>query len=91
MLDVPFISWFSPSYRKLQVDKVAQLQANHAKKAMLDDYFHYVLDMMSIESPAYHADKSLFSPSYKSKKRLVYGMDYDAKYVTDVANSKGEK
>jgi heptose-I-phosphate ethanolaminephosphotransferase len=77
MFDVPFICWFSAGFIRQFPDKVQQLQLHRDTAFMLDDYYHFTLDMMAIDSATFIASKSPMRNDFLHKRRLVYGVDYD--------------
>ncbi len=77
MLEVPFIFWRNEDYQKefKAVDRL--LQSRQHESMMLDDFFHFGLCTAQVQSDLLNAERSVCSPNYQAKPRIIYGKDYD--------------
>ncbi|WP_340075012.1 sulfatase-like hydrolase/transferase [Leptobacterium sp. I13] len=76
MYEIPFILWRSQKYKE---EKTISFYPE--RKYMIDDLFHSVSQLMKIEADEVDVSRSIFSDSYKKRKRIIKegneSMDYD--------------
>jgi heptose-I-phosphate ethanolaminephosphotransferase len=77
MVEVPFVFWRNQAYQTAFTKTDQQLQQHAKQPMMLDDYFHFGLCFMQIESDLFNAQHALCSERYQPKPRIIYGKDYD--------------
>ena len=77
MVEIPLIVWASDSYRQIRPQHIMSMQKNLRQPFTLDDVFHFVADLMGVESQVIHKNRSLSSNTYTKRKRMVYGKNYD--------------
>ncbi|MDO6564102.1 sulfatase-like hydrolase/transferase [Amphritea sp. 1_MG-2023] len=90
MVEIPFITWFSDQYLQTNTKKIETLKDNRSQPAMLDQFFHYALSLMSIDSDIINARKNLFSNQYQPRERIVYGRNYDKVIKSDAPLKKAD-
>lgn len=77
--EVPLIFWASPAYRAHHPEKWQAICAAVNRPYMTDDIIHTLLDVLDIHTVEYDATKSVVNPAFDaSRRRIVYGQDYDA-------------
>lgn len=77
MLEIPFLLWRNEAFNQAFPDTEKRLQARRNVPYMLDDFFHFALCFMQVESDLFIGERSLCSAEFKPKARIVYGRDYD--------------
>jgi len=83
-LEIPLIAWVSDEYRSLHPNKVAQWSAFLDRPYMTDDMIYSVFDLLGMETKTFEPQRSIFSPDFVPRKRIVHlfdyshSMDYDA-------------
>lgn len=77
MVEIPFIFWRNHTYQTFFSETDQQLQENTEQPMMLDDYFHFGLCFMQINSDLLQSQRALCSEQYQPKPRMIYGKDYD--------------
>jgi heptose-I-phosphate ethanolaminephosphotransferase len=60
-IEIPFLAWFSRSYRVSNPDRVLALTANSQKAVELDDLFETIVDLTGLTYDERKASRSLFS------------------------------
>lgn len=76
-LHVPMIVWVSDIYRRENVEKYARLLHNSGKDVSSSrSAFHTLISLAGIDTPYYHTDADLSSPSYNEPRR-VFLNDYN--------------
>lgn len=90
MVEIPFITWFSEQYLQTNAKKIETLKDNRSQPAMLDEFFHYSLSLMSIDSDIIDERKDLFSSQYQPRERIVYDRNYDQAIKSDVPLKKAD-
>ena len=80
-VEIPFLVWLSPAYRKLNPIKTTTIKRNKNKPFVSDDLFHTIMDLNNIKSPLLILPRSIFSDSFNAdrKRILVDGKNYDEK------------
>lgn len=73
MFEVPMFIWTDVKKKAF----IKRLQENETKPLMLDDVFHSVLDLFEFPEKYLNKKRSFFSETFKPKKRLVYGKNFD--------------
>ena len=83
MYEVPFLLWQSPKYKN---HRSIDIDAN--RRYMTDDLFHSLADILEIRAEEVDSVRSIFSKSYKERKRLILGgQDYDTKFSVKNLNN----
>ncbi len=77
MLEIPFIFWRNQAYRTEFEVVDTLLQSRQHESMMLDDFFHFGLCTAQVQSDLLNPLRSLCSPNYQAKPRIIYGKDYD--------------
>ncbi len=77
MVEIPFVFWRNQAYQSTFAETDQQLQNNAKQPMMLDDYFHFGLCVMQINSDLLQSQRALCSDQYEPKSRMIYGKDYD--------------
>jgi hypothetical protein len=68
MYDIPFIFWGSEEFMKNR-----QPLTPLDRPYMLDDFYHSLADLVNIEHDFIDETRSLFSPHFENRKRVIYG------------------
>jgi len=68
---VPALFWYSEAYDKTFPGRVAILRANSDKKVLNGDTFESLIDMAGINFPGHDESRSLFSPQWTYRPRIV--------------------
>lgn len=91
-LDIPFLIYPTPKFRRSHPDIVSQIQASISRPFMTDDLPHLLLDIAGITSPWYDPTRSLINQQYNDKrKRLVNGYNFAMPNDYDtICNSYGK-
>lgn len=77
MLEVPFIVWTSERFRQ-QFPLSDSLSAYTNRRYMLDDFIHSFSDLSQIKFDGWEAERSIFNPDFKDRKRIIRKEeDYD--------------
>ena len=79
MVEIPFVIWTSKKYRQFRPTHINAMKDNRNKASSLDNTFHFVSNLIGIESDIINKKDSLSSERYTSRKRVVYKTDYDLK------------
>jgi len=77
MLEIPFIFWRNEAYKTVFKAVDDLLQSRQDESMMLDDFFHFGLCTAQVQSDLLKAERSVCSPNYQAKPRIIYGKDYD--------------
>lgn len=77
MLEIPFIFWRNEAYKTEFKAVDTLLQSRQHESMMLDDFFHFGLCTAQVQSDLLKAERSVCSPNYQTKPRIIYGKDYD--------------
>lgn len=80
---VPAVFWYSPSYAQAFPLKVATLRRNAGKRATSADTFATLTDMAGVDFPGHVASRSLFSPAWQYRPRLVHPQWQDGNAVVN--------
>jgi len=80
-VEVPFFVWISPSLIHLQKNIISVLKTNTNKPYMIDDLFHSVMDLNSIQSKFLEPKRSIFNELFDASRPRIMenGIDYDKK------------
>ena len=77
MYEIPFIVWMSDKYKKENKDSF-EFNSYLKRKYILDDFIHSFSDLLKIKHNKFDSTRSIFSPNFKFKKRLIKtNIDYD--------------
>ena len=83
MFDIPFFLWQSEKHRKF-----SPVFYDPNRQYMNDDLFHSLADILEIRAEEVDSLRSIFSKSYKERKRLILGgQDYDTKFSVKNLNN----
>ncbi|MCF6254138.1 MAG: phosphoethanolamine transferase [Thiomicrorhabdus sp.] len=77
MVEIPFVFWRNEAYQSAFKATDVQLQQATNSPMMLDDYFHFGLCFMQVESDLLSKQRGLCFEEYEPKPRIIYGKDYD--------------
>jgi heptose-I-phosphate ethanolaminephosphotransferase len=66
MFEVPFFLWQSPKYKH---DK--KFQFIEDRKYMIDDLFHGIADLLSVNALEVDYSRSIFNENFKERKRII--------------------
>lgn len=93
MFDIPFFLWLSNKYKDKNLDLVNNLNSYLNRKYQTDDVIHSIIDIVKCTSPDFEPQRSIFNPSFKERKRIIFNQDYDEliktkKSVDDVLSEK---
>ncbi|MBD3768482.1 MAG: phosphoethanolamine transferase, partial [Gammaproteobacteria bacterium] len=80
MVEIPFLLWRNAAYQQAFVQTERVLQNRLQAPFMLDDYFHFGLCFMHIQSNLTRPAQSWCAPEFEPLPRLVYGKDYDKEW-----------
>lgn len=78
--EVPFVIWYSNSFKKKYPKLVKEIRASKDKPFMTDNVCQILFHIVGMKIKWYKADRDLISPSYVARKRIIADKDYD-KYV----------
>ncbi len=70
---IPALFWYSDAYAKAFPARVATLRGNARKRSMSADTFESLIDMAGVNFPGHDEARSLFSPGWRYRPRLVHG------------------
>lgn len=77
-LEVPFIIWGSPSYRKKHSKTWQKILASTNRPYMTDDIIHTIMDIAKIETSEFNPSKSIINDNFNAARiRMVRGKNYD--------------
>ena len=76
-VEIPFVFWRNRAYQTEFNETDQRLKANQHQPVLLDDYFHFGLCFMQVESSLLRPERTLCSEEYQPKPRIIYGKDYD--------------
>lgn len=80
MYEIPFVLWVSDLYKQNNPQKVSEIRQYLNRKYMTDDLIHSVLDLLNIETGNLQTSRSVFSPDFISRPRIIgekNKQDYD--------------
>lgn len=88
VLEIPMLVYMSDSFKCEHPDEYKDVSSSLDRPYESDDIIHTLLDVSDIETPFYDATKSILSSSFDaSRKRYVYGKDYDTVFKgKDIVN-----
>jgi glucan phosphoethanolaminetransferase (alkaline phosphatase superfamily) len=69
---VPALFWYSDAYAQAFPQNVATLRDNADKRASSADTFATLADMAGVEFPTHDRSRSLFSPTWRYRPRIVH-------------------
>ena len=75
--EIPFIIWFSTPFMKKYPKIVDEINKTKDKPFVTDNVCQVLFHLTGLKTKWYKADRDLFSPQYRSKKRIIAGVDYD--------------
>ncbi|MDH7462022.1 sulfatase-like hydrolase/transferase [Chitinophagaceae bacterium 26-R-25] len=73
MCDIPFILWRSDNYKKS-----VKIDEDVSRPYSTEDVIYSISQLSGLSYKAYDSTKSVFSPAFKLKERLVGGIPYDS-------------
>lgn len=68
---IPFMIWCSDSFRERHADIVARVIAAKDKPVLSFDLSQIILDILEIDSPWTIPDRSVLSPTYRPRRRVL--------------------
>ena len=74
--EIPFLLWYSEGYKNEFSDFISRGKNNLRKPLQCDDAIWTIADITHITWEGFPQEKSLFSPSYKGRKRFMYNTLY---------------
>ncbi|MHC4289852.1 MAG: phosphoethanolamine transferase [Planctomycetota bacterium] len=84
-LEVPFVLWLSDSYKQTRPEQTELFKSYLGRKYKTDDVGHSVFDLLGVEFDSSDTTRSIFSPDFKNRKRIIHtfnyrgGTDYDTR------------
>jgi len=69
--EISALSWYSDAYASEFPARVAALRANARKRTLSADTFESLIDMAGVGFPGHDASRSLFSPRWRYRPRIV--------------------
>lgn len=78
-VEIPFITWLSPSYQTAFKSKTNQIKLNTNKPYVSDDLFHSMIDLNLINTDCFEKSRSIFNEQFnENRKRILCdGKNYD--------------
>lgn len=83
--EIPVLFWYSDAYATHFPGRVSALRANADKRTLSGDTFESLIDMAGVTFPSHDRSRSLFSPEWQYRPRIVGQFWY-----TNFDNSVGE-
>ena len=78
LLEIPFIAWTSPNYKKQFPKTDSLIYSNTHKSFCTDNLFHSAIELMQIKSDLFIDSLSIFNEIYTEKERfIVKGLSYE--------------
>ena len=77
---IPALFWYSNAYLSQFPDRIAQFRANADKPTLSASTFESLIDMTGVAFPSHDPSKSLFSPQWRYRPRIVTSLwrtDFD--------------
>lgn len=71
MYEIPFVLWVSDLYKLNNPQKISEIRQYLKRKYMTDDLIHSVLDLLNIETENLQTSRSVFSPDFIPRPRIV--------------------
>ena len=68
---VPFVVWCSDKYANRHPENITLLRQAVRRPAMLDNVCQLLFHLSGLQTPYYHKDRDVLSPSYRCPKRLI--------------------
>jgi glucan phosphoethanolaminetransferase (alkaline phosphatase superfamily) len=84
---VPAVFWYSDAYAQAFPEKVATLRGNAGKRTMSADTFATLTDMAGVNFPGHDSSRSLFSPAWRYRPRIVHPVWQDGNMLVDYDNA----
>jgi len=75
-LEIPFILWLSDSYRQVRPNRTKLLNEYVNRKYMADDTVHTVFDILGAKFKSQDQSRSIFSPDFIDRKRMIRSYNY---------------
>lgn len=69
--EIPALFWYSDAYDKAFPKRVAAIHANADKRTLSGDTFESLIDMAGVTFPGHNETRSLFSPDWRYRPRIV--------------------
>lgn len=79
MVEIPFLVWASPAFRKDNPVTIQRLQQSLHRPYMNDDFFHSLLDLAGVQCSLFDPTRSILNPEFKTRPRRV--IDNSIPYV----------
>jgi heptose-I-phosphate ethanolaminephosphotransferase len=71
MVEIPFVVWLAPQFRKARPELVAHLKKRLHTPFMSDGFFHTMTDLAGISCSLMDPTRSLINPAYRERPRCV--------------------
>jgi glucan phosphoethanolaminetransferase (alkaline phosphatase superfamily) len=84
---VPAVFWYSDAYAQAFPEKVATLRGNAGKRATSADTFATLSDMAGVNFPGHDSSRSLFSPIWRYRPRIIHPVWQDGDASVDYDNA----
>lgn len=84
---VPALFWYSDAYSQVFPEKIAALHANAGKRATSADTFATLTDMAGVDFPGHDRSRSLFSPAWRYRPRVIHPVWQDGDASVDYDNA----
>lgn len=80
MVEIPFLLWRNAAFQQAFPETDAVLRSRLQAPFMLDDFFHFGLCFMHIQSDLTRPAQSWCAPQFEPSPRMIYGKDYDKEW-----------
>jgi heptose-I-phosphate ethanolaminephosphotransferase len=79
LVEIPFMAWLSPEYKKQFPQKAALVYAHRSLPFVTDDLFHALIDLSGIQTKIFNPKESVFNSEFNRERKriLTDGKDYD--------------
>lgn len=85
---VPALFWYSDAYAQAFPEKVATLRDNAGKRVTSADTFATLSDMAGVDFPSHDSSRSLFSPAWRYRPRVIHPIWQDGNAWVDYDNAE---
>lgn len=77
-MDIPFILWVSEKYKNKNKERIKDFPNYLKRKYQTDDVIHSIIDLTGCYSADFDSTRSIFSPHFIKRKRIIFNKDYDS-------------
>ncbi|WP_455198755.1 sulfatase-like hydrolase/transferase [Kaarinaea lacus] len=88
MLEIPFITWTSQTYRTERPAIFSAMEQNKSRPFMLDNAYLTMASFMGLQSDDFNVQENLFTDDHATPTRIVYSKNYDKDMKTSGQNLK---